>query len=285
MRKTLSCVAGALSLTVVATSAFAADLPARGMPPVFFPPPIPVFTWTGFYVGANAGVGFDRRDGFNNTFNIANGQLAGSTGTAGTLVTGGNAGSNTAFTGGGQVGFNYQFSPGPAGGVVAGVEADAQYLGFNAQGGGATPYSFTPNNPLSYGVAFVPVKGLARPTVVLSGQARDDFFGTVRGRLGYAFNRFFAYGTGGFAYSNRNTGYAVGGGLEYAITNNISLRGEYLYVNLRSGSQTFNPVFDITTNTVFLNDVRRGENFSVARAALNYKFDFGAPLAPVVARY
>ncbi|MCV5185543.1 outer membrane beta-barrel protein, partial [Escherichia coli] len=76
-----------------------------------------------------------------------------------------------------------------------------------------------------------------------------DWFGTVRGRLGYAFDRWLVYGTGGFAYGGGSRspyaasypytlpdtariGYALGGGVEYALTDHISVKVEGLYVDL-----------------------------------------------------
>ena len=76
---------------------------------------------------------------------------------------------------------------------------------------------------------------------IVSGGSRINFVGTVRGRLGYAFGPAMIYGTGGFAYagttssvtadnygslsSTRNhMGYAFGGGVEYPVAENITLR-------------------------------------------------------------
>jgi len=69
-----------------------------------------------------------------------------------------------------------------------------------------------------------------------------DWVGTVRGRIGYAFDRFVVYGTGGFAWtnaeydgagtdSNFHGGWTVGAGLEAAITSNVSAKVEYLYMD------------------------------------------------------
>ena len=54
--------------TAVAGSALAADLPSRRPPPQAYAPPPPIFTWSGFYVGVNAGAAFraDNNNGFNN---------------------------------------------------------------------------------------------------------------------------------------------------------------------------------------------------------------------------
>ena len=118
-----------LLLTTAATAllagaASAADLPRRAAPPVFVP--VPVFTWTGAYFGINAGYGFDAGSD-SNRYNLPTGSVLNSGSTNGVLsVPGGNT--NEGFVGGGQVGYNYQFTPGS--GLVVGLEADAQYTDF-----------------------------------------------------------------------------------------------------------------------------------------------------------
>ena len=87
--------------------------------------------------------------------------------------------SDSGFTAGGQIGYNWQGSGWPGGGVVVGFEADAMYMDTDKSdivGPGGTNFS----------------SGL-------------NFLGTARGRLGYAFNQFLVYGTGGFAYGNVNS--------------------------------------------------------------------------------
>ena len=101
--------------------ALAADLPSRRAPAPYVA--VPVFTWTGFYAGVNAGYGFDVGRATQGPF-----PLGGNVGTnpalpAGTIVTPGTRGGRDGFVGGGQVGYNYQF-----GNFVLGVEADIQGL-------------------------------------------------------------------------------------------------------------------------------------------------------------
>ncbi len=113
--RVLSLLASAAALALVTSSASAADLPAQTAPP----PPIisvPLFTWTGFYVGVNAGWGW--RNGDNETVFLSPG--AGTPGLAGTLNFPG--GDDGGFTGGGQIGYNYQM-----GSFVLGVETDIQW--------------------------------------------------------------------------------------------------------------------------------------------------------------
>src|SRR3954447_12041324 len=128
-----------VALFGLSTAALAADLPARQY---VAPAPIvavPVFTWTGFYVGVNAGYGFSDR---NNDDNFFNNFAFGGTGLSVPSELGGLApvvpvtGFNTfgftdtnrnrdGFVGGGQIGYNFQFTPGNC--FVIGVEADIQY--------------------------------------------------------------------------------------------------------------------------------------------------------------
>ncbi|WP_353184340.1 outer membrane protein [Bosea sp. (in: a-proteobacteria)] len=216
MKKYLLASVAALGL-IAAGAASAADLPSRKGPvaaPVYIPP---VFTWTGFYVGANAGYGWGN---VNNSFGVSVGDLDG-------------------FVGGGQIGYNYQI-----GQFVLGLEADIQ--GADLSSG---------NNLGLVGV-------------------KTDYFGTVRARVGVAFDRFMPYITGGWAYGNVKTsipsigyssdrshtgGWALGGGLEYAVTNNLIAGVEYLYV-------------DLGEKNILGAGTKVGTDFSVVRARLSYKF-------------
>ncbi|SFV17458.1 outer membrane immunogenic protein, partial [Methylobacterium sp. 174MFSha1.1] len=195
-----------VALVGLSAAASAADLPRRVAPPPVFTP-VPVFTWTGFYAGFNAGYGFNTADTRAAT---VVGVPAGATAASSVFVTGagaptngvlafGNRNSNDGFVGGGQIGYNYQFTPGS--GVVVGIEADAQYVDF---GRDRNRYAF----------ATVAGGGVAPGALVFNpnGISGLDFFGTVRGRLGYAWDRTLVYATGGFAYGS-------GGGRDFGLTN------------------------------------------------------------------
>ena len=276
---------------LVTGGALAADLPRRLAPPVFTT--VPVFSWTGFYAGLNAGYGFDAGGGSSGstvvTTSAASGIIA--NGGAAGVATFSNSRAQDGFTGGGQIGYNYQFTPGS--GVVIGVEADAQYLGFGRDRNTAS-FVGTPNADLTF--------------VNPNGLSSLDYFGTVRGRLGYAFDRTLVYGTGGFAYGGGGgsrfglangtrdsfrTGWAAGGGVEYALPTDsflnffrasaVTVKVEGLYVSLdRNGtngafaySNSTGTVYtvsstDYAATTGYTN--RRSDDFAVVRAGLNYKF-------------
>ena len=280
MKKLLTSFAAFTALTAAAS---AADLPRRAAPPVFVP--VPVFTWTGFYLGFNAGYGFDAGTN-SNVYGIPAGSLLNSPGTAGTLTLN-RSNQSDGFVGGAQIGYNYQFTPGN--GLVVGIEADAQYADFGGQRRNATGnYTFVG----ATGNAFA-----APPAFVVPGQATLDYFGTVRGRVGYAFDRALFYGTGGFAYGSGEsavnglssddfrTGYAAGGGVEYALPTDsflnffkssaVTLKVEGLYVNLERNRTNASGIFAAGVNapngTVFLAN-QRAQEFVVVRAGLNYKF-------------
>ncbi|CAA2140427.1 MULTISPECIES: porin family protein [Methylobacterium] len=261
----------ALAGIVIAGSAFAADLPRRAAPPVFVP--VPVFTWTGAYFGINAGYGFDAGSN-SDRYNLP----------AGSVLNGGpvnrvfnaNSGNDLeGFVGGGQVGYNYQFTPGS--GVVVGIEADAQYTDFG-------------NKTRTVNGTFSPVVGGLNGTTAVRLPGNEmNFFGTVRGRIGYAFDRTLVYGTGGFAYGDGGTGsddfrtgYTAGGGIEYALPTDsffnffkssaVTLKVEGLYVNLEQEGRGNRSVYNPATNVLSLSPSAREAEFAVVRAGLNYKF-------------
>jgi outer membrane immunogenic protein len=199
-----------VALLGLATGAMAADLPSRRAPAPIVAA-VPVFTWTGFYVGVNAGYGWSNDDF--DAFDLADDEDDGG------------------FVGGAQVGYNYQI-----GSFVVGLEGDIQYADFGR------------DNVFDF-----------------DGDGEDDdfgsdWFGTVRARAGVAFGQALVYATGGFAFADDANGWVVGGGLEYAFTNNLSAKIEGLYVNLEEDDI---PGFD----DEFDND------FGVIRAGLNFRFN------------
>jgi outer membrane immunogenic protein len=280
-------------------AALAADLPRRAAPPVVYAPP-PLFTWTGFYAGLNAGYGFSTRDNENPGFlNVPAGTFAagGFPATAGTItyvVPTDN--DSSGFVGGGQIGYNYQFRPG--GGVVVGVEADIQYADLRNR-------NFNPFGSAGFFTNAVPGPAGTPPgfTVVDDFQNRGvDWFGTVRGRLGWAWDRWLVYGTGGFAYGgggskgfcgaglgggsgcdDTRVGWTAGGGVEWALAQDswlnffrssaVSLKLEGLYVNLDRKSDRTVIGYDAAGIVYSVPSAgNRDEGFAVIRAGINYRF-------------
>ncbi|PPD42482.1 MAG: hypothetical protein CTY15_12045 [Methylocystis sp.] len=212
---------------LAAAPALAADLPSRSGPPADYYPPPPAFTWTGFYVGVQGGVGFS-------AFQAQGAQIGGS-------PTGGLIG----LTGG----YNYQIAPQ----FVLGAEADFSFTG---------------------------VKETHSPFFGAVARGEVDNMLTVRGRAGYVVDRALIYGTAGFAAS-KNTigitapfagfsgvqssfqgGWALGAGLEYLFTPNLSAKGEYLFTSTGTGRY-----FDFTPYALY-----SGVNTSSVKAGLNVHF-------------
>ncbi len=259
-----------VALAVAAGSAFAADLPSRRAPPVYAPPPpIPVFTWTGFYVGGQVGYEFGKSNGYAFATVTQTG-LAANTGSKNGVIGGGHIGylfSTQSLPGiGGLFGSNGSFGLGTAG--VFGIEGDVDGTS-------------------------------ARANYLLGGfsdKSQENIQGSIRGRLGVAFDRALFYATGGAAFgglqntyvnlatggtdniSHTRVGYTVGGGVEYAFSNNLSVRVEYRYTDF--GSYT-NLLAASSGNGMA---VRQRETDNRVQVGFSYKFDTFAP-APVVARY
>jgi outer membrane immunogenic protein len=270
-------VAIAALTAVGAAAAQAADLPTRkeAPAPVFVPPP---FTWTGFYIGLNAGGIFTTGTRSATLFAPAVFPFPIST-----FFPGGLGNGQSGFIGGGQAGYNWQ-----TGAFVLGVETDFQ----------GTTVSKSFNN------VGTPFRGAGVPAILtgdflsINGKASLDWLGTTRGRVGFVVtpdNRLMIYGTGGVAYgggssnfsvfdarngafwtgnpSSSRVGWAAGAGVEYAFTNNWTIRGEYLYADL--GSSHFTSVGNTAAATFFPGVYASGKinyNASIVRAAVNYKF-------------
>lgn len=209
-------------------SAFAADLPSRYAPAPYYNS-TPIFAWTGLYAGIN-------------------GQLG-----VGSYTNGGNQLFGSPFGGLGGVTFGYNYQ---SGSLLIGGEADIGFGSISGHGnfGRATD---------SYGT----INGI----------------GTIRARAGYIFNqRLLFYATGGYAGTELNgkisdyafsptyalseghylNGYAIGAGVEYAITTKVSIKGEYLFTGF--GSQQY---FAGTRDSI-----PSGANISLIRAGVNYHF-------------
>ena len=244
-----------VAFVAISGTAFAADLPSRRAPPVYVPPPIPIFSWTGFYIGGDVGAAF----GDNTlTASVAGRNVIGPT----------NGGQHNGVIGGGHIGYNLSTQSFPllsgfggSGGVI-GIEADI--TGSDYRG--------------SLGVGI-----LDNPLVHTTSNVQ----GSVRGRLGIAADRALFFVTGGAAVAeftdtyasvlSRSTdriGYTVGGGVEYALTTNWSLRAEYRYSDFGTFTDSLPATIAIKNKNI------------MQRATLGFSYKFETPmLAPVVARY
>jgi outer membrane immunogenic protein len=209
----------------------------------------------GFYVGVNGGYAFSAGE---NRVTLGDGNPFSPFGPSipGVEPEGG--------FGGGQVGYNFG-SLGFGPGFVFGIEADIQ------------------GSDISDDVSYGAQAGTASRRSTLD----INYFGTVRGRIGYAFDRTLVYATGGFAYGNVDytilnlagqtlykkdgveTGYVLGGGLEHKFAPNWSLKLEYQYINL--GDTNLNNIGNgLTSTTARSNDVTT--DFHTVRIGLNYAF-------------
>jgi outer membrane immunogenic protein len=136
--------------------------------------------------------------------------------------------------GGGQMGFNLQRGP-----IVVGIEADLQGAGISDSGGAVT--------------------------------SSLDWFGSVRGRAGYAFDRTLIYATGGFGYgqvtnagvSGTQTGWVAGGGTEYKITPVWSAKAEYQYFELDAPTSGVGPLGAGTGDQTQFSTFRVGVNYFI----------------------
>ncbi len=318
-------IAGAAALLAclpaLPAPAMAADLARRE--PFAPPPPIPTFSWAGFYAGAQVGAAFgtDRTTLNQGPTTLSVGGTATTAGTAGSVAavgataatsavgaTGGATGTGTAaitgtpgtpattvvvsptpllqsfgadgVIGGGHVGYNFVTRPlGGRPGVVGvfGFEGDVDGSSYRKPvtgivfGNGFTSYPFSG----SVGGVDVGVQG------------------SVRGRAGVAFDRLLLYATGGVAFADvtssfdfgndaafqhTRVGYTVGGGVAYAILDNVALRVEYRYSD-------FGTFTDPLASTPAPPNATIQHHETIQRVQAGVSYLFATPVAPVVARY
>jgi len=228
-------IAGAFALA--AGPVLAADLPQPAAPPprapaMYVPTAAPVYNWGGVYVGINGGWAFGTSSWSDPVF--------------------GNTGNFNAsgFLVGGTAGFNYQM-----GQFVLGVEGDGDWSNLKGTSTSA-----------------------AAGCNVFACTTQSQWLATIRGRAGVALDRVLFFGTAGGAFANVQAaagalpfsstsaaGWTAGAGIEYAITEFLTAKIEYLYVGLQNSScGTAN--CGGTTTTVTLNE-------NVIRGGLNFKFN------------
>lgn len=153
----------------------------------------------------------------------------------------------------------------PQGGLI-GLTA-----GYNWQGAGS-PWVFG----LEGDIDWASIEGSSACAVVFTCQTKSNWFGTARGRVGYAFDRVMPYVTGGAAFGDieanvapfgsvkqTNVGWTAGGGVEGAIAGNWTAKVEYLYADL--GTNNCNAFVCGAGTSVDL-------QLSVVRGGINYRF-------------
>ncbi len=235
-------------------------------------PPISVFNWTGFHIGAHGGYGWSHRN-FTNT-------ITGSLGAAQQSASNSGSDNGSGIIGGGQIGYNYQF----LNNLVVGIETDIDAADINSSIAACVA---------GFGTAVCGTRG-----------TEIENFGTVRARLGYAFNNLLLYGTGGWAWGQGTNkiqftclgpgcpqtsgipptspapigvdvnpfGWAAGAGAEWAFLPNWTLRAEYLHLQFngvtedRSKSSSFSPSLFVTSHVssnMGVDTVRIGVNYLI----------------------
>jgi outer membrane immunogenic protein len=253
-------VASVALLALGTTTAGAADMAVKAAPP---PLPPPVFSWTGFYIGANIGGAWSNNRWTDTLF-----------------LTNFNNNNNGVFIGGGQIGGNYQI-----GQFVIGGEWDFDWAANNNNTTGV----FIP------GVGNIVVTNNNRWITTVAarfGWAIDHWLLYGKAGGGWVGNNnltvtnlttgvSFTCGTfTNFTNCGNNTGgWLVGAGFEYAFTNNWTVKFEYDYLGL--GNRTF----VVPATSPFLAGdtfTSNNRNVQMVKVGVNYLFNWGAPVA---ARY
>jgi outer membrane immunogenic protein len=260
---------------------FAADMaPRYSKAPVA---PVETWNWGGFYIGGNVGGAWERGSSSTNFISLGTTPLADATNPQSNSL------NSSALIGGIHGGYNWQ-----AAAWVFGLEADWDWTntknGFCRQTD-AFSLSCADNN-----------RGF------LTLNEKTEWLGSARGRVGYAWDRFMIYGTGGAAwgkidtsinanclvggcgfsslplngtanFSTTKTGWVAGAGIEAMLTANWIVRAEYLHYDL--GSINYTAIFPASAGPGTQSATwSRSFQYETVRAGLSYKFG-----GPVVARY
>jgi outer membrane immunogenic protein len=225
----------------------AAPAPAYKAPPVEVP-----FSWTGFYLGGNLGVGWQ------------NGNLTDSFG-----LFNFNSSNNATFVGGGQVGVNYQFS----GSWVVGIEGDFDWFANNNNSVTVTgPFGTTVqgSNNGRWLTTLTGRLGYAYDRVLFYGKGGGAWVGSNN----FTVTDVATGASASFSNNNTNTGWTAGAGVEWAFTTNWTARLEYDYVGLNSRSFTIPVGFPVgVAGDVFT--TRNNRNIQMVTVGVNYLFNWG----------
>jgi outer membrane immunogenic protein len=263
-----------LLFALVAVPALAGSIgtaTAADVDPYYRAPPVvvPYYNWNGFYIGATVGGAWSNNDALWTPLP--------SSAAFGAFPIAGNTGGSSAI-GGFQAGYNWQFAPT----WVVGLEGDWSWAKtggsfdqprvFNA-GGVAVPGSFT---SMSSTLDWVSSLRARLGYLILPSLMAYGTVGGAWGKIDYAASNFAgaplvvpSYATS-TAFSNTEGGWVAGGGLEWMITNNWLLRGEYLYYSVGNSPS-------VVVGAPNYPGIPSGyswssTNVSVARAAMSYKF-------------
>ncbi len=249
------------AFAALTSASLAADLPSRKAPPAAPYVAAPIFTWTGFYIGADIGAGWtnDKARDYVTATNVYNGssKLNGS-----------------GVLGGLYAGYNYQISPS----FLIGAEVDIE----------AT--SIAPKTS-----SFTTAAGVVG---VLAGSISESlpWQGSLRARAGVTAGQALFYATGGLAfaqfntkytdnavgatsYSSTKTGWTLGAGVEYAFNANWIARVEYRYTSFGN----FNDSVAANGSIFASQTLKHSVTENAVRVGIAYKF--GAPASAVVAKY
>lgn len=278
--KLILSAAAAVSAILGIGAATAADLPVKALPPA-----VPAFSWTGCYLGGNAGGAWGRSDvntSFTAPFEI-NGRFINELTRELSPVL-----HPEGATVGGQLGCNRQF-----GYFVAGGETDFNYFGLKNNISTTFPAAIV--NPASQ-------------SVTTSSSIETRWLFTARGRLGYTWDTWLVYATGGLAmtridaaakYSNvavnpsflvesefasastTKVGWTIGAGVEHAISKNWTAKLEYLYADFGSVTASGQIVSGESGPSGILSNHNFPLRTNIVRFGVNYLFSSG----PVVAKY
>lgn len=256
MKKNLMIAAAAASLVGLASAASAADLDRQFVPtqapqiqsPITPAAKIRAYDWSGMYLGGHVGYGWGDHRFENSLYD----QGVVQPNTSNSFLSKG-------MLYGLQIGANHQLSNN----VVLGLEADIAYADVKG--------NFNYDHGRTGAIAGTNFDGLA----------------TVRGRVGYAFDRFLPYATAGLALghshgyitnvynpsgeytsgSDFNVGWTAGAGLEYALGNNLSMKAEYLYTNFPSVNYWMS--LPAPASSIHVND---DAAFHSVKVGVNWKF-------------
>jgi outer membrane immunogenic protein len=264
MKKVLGLVGATL---LFAGPGLAADL---GRPPVYKAPPmVAPFSWTGCYIGATAG-GVRGKSDVSSDATAGPGGFSAAGAAAIDSQTAGSF-SSSGFTGGGELGCNYQFNPW----LVLGVEGDFEYTGLSDSVSG--------------------VVALGRSSATFTESFSSHWLSTVRGRVGIANGQWLFFATGGAAFANPTfsdfisfppgsfgssssfnaasssgtiTGWTAGGGVEWFFMPQWSVKAEYLHVDF--GTTSFTSANSAVPTATILHSHTLTED--IGRIGVNFHF-------------